>query len=89
MWNGEDTLSIPYPLKFDKSWASLVIFVEAVPISGPVCSGVDMVTKRKFADTLGKRTMVLKLVSHHGDVSGYVQILQGILLLILPLRFIE
>ena len=83
---GEDPF--PPPLKFDKRWSSLVIPVEAVPISGPVCSRVDMVM-RKFTDTIGNRTMLLELVSDHGDVSDYVSVLQGILLLFLPLRFTE
>jgi hypothetical protein len=50
-WDGEVTS--PPPLTFDTRWTSLFILFEAVPISDPVCSGVDIVVKRKFADTVG------------------------------------
>lgn len=78
----DEEVTSPSPLNFDKRWTSLVILIETVPISGPMCSGVDTVLKRKFADTIGNRTMVLELVFDQGDVRGYVPILQGILLYI-------
>lgn len=50
----------------------MCVLVEAAPISDPVGSGVDMLVKGKFADTIGNWTTLLELVSDHPAVPGYV-----------------